>query len=24
LHVDPHRHTFRTRAVDTFPPIVVS
>lgn len=24
LHVDPHRHSFRTRGADTFPPIVVS
>ena len=24
LHVDPHRHSFRTRAVDTFPPVVVT
>lgn len=23
LHVDPHRHTYRTRGVDTFPPLVV-
>jgi glycine cleavage system aminomethyltransferase T len=24
LHVDPHRHSFRTRGVDTFPSLVVS
>lgn len=23
LHVDPHRHTYRTRGADTFPPIVL-
>lgn len=24
LHVDPHRHSYRTRSVDTFPPLIVT